>query len=391
MKELVVYRNWRVVFVVCVGTAVCLVATALGEDELWKPESTCAVVPTNGGGTPILIPVVVGDRKGTFLLDTGSARTLCDLRLLKDSWKLSGSDAVETHGSNIEPSLYEIPSFQFAGIRFTHLDRITCWDMKPFREALGVEIDGLLGMDVLRHFVTHIDLDHRAVVFATEASGQPPGKELQLVPGETCPTIEGVIHLAEPSIRFMIDTGDLSSGTLDHAIFQSLLESRRLETTGLWTIVLRGDGTAASVQVGRAPTLTVGGCQHKSIGFSPGRFNDLGLYFICRYRVTLDPKQGKAHLQPSSSFDFRDRSDASGIAVQFEEDGRKFVSHVVPGSIAERAGAVARDEILEVNGSPAENVSRFDMNRLLYYPSREDLVLRLYRFRKSLRITIPGQ
>jgi hypothetical protein len=394
MKDLAHSRTmpfWLGSMIVWFGTIFCLGIPAFAEDGLWKPESTLAVVTVDRSGGPILIPVKIGNREGRFLLDTGAARTICDQRFLADARKTNATAFSETQGAPTEPQLCELPSFYFGGIPFTQLKRVASMDLNRVQEWLDTEIDGILGMDVLHHFVTHIDVDHGAVVFAKEIDEDVPGAEILLVSGNACPAIEGVIHPDVAPLQFLIDTGDFSSGKLDFAVCCSLLKSRQLEPTGLWLNALGANGNTASLPQVRTPTIEVGGWEHKNIAFTPGRYNDLGLHFLCRHRVTIDPTGGKLYLMPSSLFALRDREDYSGIAIHFEDNGRKMVSSVISGSIAEKAGAVAGDEILEVNGKSAEQMSRAETSRLLRYPSRQDLVLRLYRYRmgKSLRITIP--
>jgi len=122
-------------------------------------------------GDALLVPVKVAGKEYLFLVDTGSTMTVFDRTLL--AGKPKGDINVHTSASRCPFALYEVPkaSLGLLDFRACLAREPSLWidprddscvaglDFTRFREVLGRDIYGIIGMDFLHHYVLQIDFD----------------------------------------------------------------------------------------------------------------------------------------------------------------------------------------------------------------------------------------
>jgi predicted aspartyl protease len=118
-------------------------------------------------GHLLLVPVRVGSREGSFVLDTGAARTMMSYDLAAEVSKLNHDDRTTIRGlSGKVGDVYQTGNvvLEFAGFAQKNL-AMTAIDTWEISHRLGTEISGFLGLPVLDLFTLTIDYRDGMVKF----------------------------------------------------------------------------------------------------------------------------------------------------------------------------------------------------------------------------------
>jgi membrane-associated protease RseP (regulator of RpoE activity) len=88
---------------------------------------------------------------------------------------------------------------------------------------------------------------------------------------------------------------------------------------------------------------------------------NIGGDLLKRFTLTLDYAHHTLWLQPNALAAEREVFDRSGLWIARAKDGAIEVADVVAGSAAARSGLAVGDEILSVNGKPAQSVALYEV------------------------------
>jgi hypothetical protein len=242
----------------------------------------------------------------------------------------------------------------------------TILPLDSIRDAIGfARLDGLFGHEVLSRFVVRIDYDAGEMAFA-ERDATPKswraGDALGFDFVGRLPSIAAMWR--NEAARFILDTGDRSSLTLfaPFADARSLRDRSRFRGVTGW-----GVGGPILADLLRTERLVLGG--HALSGVTTrlpvadsGVFGtdiaagSIGTGVLKRFAAVYDYRARKLYLERGAMFDAADPVDLSGMWIVSEQGsaGRAPRVHAVDADgPAERAGVVAGDMILSVNGEDA--------------------------------------
>ena len=193
------------------------------------------------GGHFLVRPLIHGKDLGWFLFDTGASGTIIDIKLAK---KLEMQRIGETYSTGIggrsATQLFVAESLQLGGVRIENVP-ISSRDFSKKKSSYGVEIAGILGVDLLAQGIIVYDESEVEVEFHVPDTSKLPRGEWDKMP----------IHNGKPAIRmeyeghvglFMIDTG--APGRL---IFSPQASERNLLLKGRKTKRARVSGGGGSV------------------------------------------------------------------------------------------------------------------------------------------------
>jgi hypothetical protein len=104
-----------------------------------------------------------------FIIDTGAYPTVISPRVAK-KLRLSGhKEAVHVVGHDIDSDVMYVPFLQLGPLKSQHL-RAVVKDLSVFDRDMGVQIDAMVGLDVLRQSRFRIDYRESKLIFAAPGS-----------------------------------------------------------------------------------------------------------------------------------------------------------------------------------------------------------------------------
>jgi hypothetical protein len=249
--------------------------------------------------------------------------------------------------------------------------------------ASGEHIDGVIGMDFLKHYVLKIDFDV-GVLRLSSADIEPPAGLGELIPisfaQSACPSVRARLS-ASVEEEFIVDTG-ANVNCLHAATFSSLHRDRKLRLflTPHRALTTNGQVTGQS---GFVDSISIGTLRNQWLRFDAGTKSLLGLRFLSRYVVTLDFPNQRLYLKPGQRYADAHRPATSGLAI-LRVNGAFVIHSVQLESPAEKAGVLRGDIIDRVNGSDAGKYDLFALGKLLSAQVGREVSLRLRRGEKGI-------
>jgi len=254
----------------------------------------------------VFVPVRLnGSRTLSFVLDTGSARTIVDSALATSlGLKASGSGSLQGAGAGHIPIEFihdvsiALPGVESAGYE------LSAADLQPLGATLGVKVDGILGYELFKRFVVTVDYEAKTITLTSpgdfQASNTAEAIPIEL--REKWAFVKAELVLPGPVAvqdSFLIDSG--SSDAVDHPIVMKL-ESRVPATSGvgLGTQVEGASAQATSFRLGRysiiAPTVSC-------CGASDATSKLIGNEVLRRFTVTFDYPSSRIFITPNAYFE----------------------------------------------------------------------------------------
>jgi predicted aspartyl protease len=222
-------------------------------------------------------------------------------------------------------------------------------------------VDGALGYSLFSELVLTLDFPARRVVLshARPADLPPVQAELALTAPNDVPLVTG--QLQGQPVEFEIDTGATDSLQIPVELAKTLR----------WRFEPRPGALVAAVgensreMVGRlAGPLAVGSVQQaEPIAAVTGGAASLGIGFLRHFCVVFDPSHGRLWLCAADAGPARAAPLRSvGLSLEAEAAGWRVVG-IIPGSPAEGGGVSAGDLISRIEGRPAAQWSRDQIDR----------------------------
>lgn len=387
-------RRWRFSSVVLAALALCQPLSRAQETEPWQPPGVVASFSFENNGSHIAVPVTINGTERTFVLDTGSSLTILDTSIVGGLTKHSDAVSVETLGSTTSMTRYVSPKIQIQDVECDHVTTVLATDLQPITRGLCCKVDGILGMDILKTLVVHIDFD-RGVLLLIDRSklsldrskmGDPPGRSIPLTLGPAGTPYISAQPIGIPYAVFKIDTGMTATGALRSDDFSSLRSAGHVQSIGATVQSLAGDGKVLDQEYGPCHEFSLAEFSYKGLVFTSGKSNSLGLGFLRRHRVTLDFVRERAYFEPSRGFAVRDRGDYCGLIY----DEYFVIQHVAPHSLAAKAGFEQKDELLTIDGADVTEIDRDEVYELLRRPRDSDLFFTIQRGDNTVGMVIEG-
>ncbi|HET6201657.1 MAG TPA: pepsin/retropepsin-like aspartic protease family protein [Planctomycetota bacterium] len=267
-------------------------------------------VHTSRTGHLLVRPLLEGEIRGSFILDTGASGLIVSRKTAEAArLEVLGPVRARGAGGGADAAIRrgKVLSLGPLTIRDPLYGEI---DLDSMTEPLGEEIAGLLGYDLFARAAVVIDAAQRAVELHDPGRFVLRGGEWQ----------ELLLHEGQPCVRarfegnreglFRLDSGSPRSTVTFHAPAVRalhLLESR--ETSGS---VARGVGGEAAVRVGRLEWFEIGGLRFEepltrfSLAGKGSHVDEytlgyVGLGFLSSFRLVLDYRNGRIAFLPSGT------------------------------------------------------------------------------------------
>ena len=336
-------------------------------------------LPFRLSGSHIFINVRVNESAPLrFIFDTGAASTVINKSRVK---KLNlSNDGFTSIRSRKGPSLayYSVNSRLGMGELVLEKVRIVHLPLDHLEKVLEKNVDGIIGHDLLQHYVVQINYDALTIelidprVFTPPVGYQP--YPFEIISGR--PYIQGSLTLDDGNTltgRFQVDNGSGSSITLysptvdKHQLSDKIGRTTTVYTMGFTGIVDRN-------YAGRLKNFDLGWCQltnvpirlNQSVYYKQA-FNDgighIGNELLKRFNIVFDYRNKISYWKPNYSFQKAFQAAYSGLVLKTDRRQTKvIIRHVFDNSPAAQAGFTKDDEIVMVDdvrmvGRPSDEVS----------------------------------
>lgn len=318
-----------------------------------------------------VITVCRGERRLSFVLDTGAPFSIIDLSLAKDLGIPIGQSFSARGAGNgsIAAARISRDSVRIAGTDIV-MPFAQAMDFRALNAAGRLNLQGILGADFIDRFV--LGLDYRDSVISVydrpTFAYTGAGTVVPFTMSRGFIFVNGDLTLLDGTKlpgRFVVDVG--ASGAL--ALAKPFVDANHLRDRAGATIrreTGRGVGGVVVADVGRAQTFSIGGAtlQHPIITLSGdsagvlsgGSLGDgnIGGEILRRFNVVLDYARKNLIFERHAGSDDPFESEMTGLAMVPALDGTGLVvSSVVVRSPAAEAGIVAGDTIVSIDDRPA--------------------------------------
>jgi hypothetical protein len=325
-----------------------------------------ATIPANYRANHLWLKVSVnGQPPADFIYDTGASVTVIDSAYaqklgIQRQGEFQGQGAGAAGSASLgELSVLRVLGDGGDGIEMKNLKVGILGVNHGLAEFFWRDCAGILGFDVLNRFVNEIDYDRGVLTLRDPKTYQYEGK------GATLPfTLSGHV----PVVKFKLDgqyEGEArldvgSGGSLDlHGPFW---KKHDLKAKAGKTLEVTGGGfggtfknylaRAKRLEVGPygwdAPTISFFGAETGALA-SEDFAGNFGNRVFDRFKLTIDYERRQIHLEPGARYADPFRFSRFGGQLMMQ-DGKVKVGEALPGSPAARAGLVAGDVILSING-----------------------------------------
>ena len=334
-------------------------------------------------GDHIFIQLSVdGSEPLDFVFDTGDGLPVIDLDVAKrlnldldhKSSKTSAQGAVQ--GALIDHNYIELN-----GIRLEKDIQLYATSLNHLEMSIGRNIDGIIGYDLLHHYVVRLDYDaSQFLLYDQESydySGEGESFEFRLdnyIPHITCEvklnnseTLKGDFFLntgAGTTVDFntpFAQKNDIIDKTGDHFSYpvaglskkETLHYEGRVENFGFGSFSFDNHPIGISQAT-------------KGIQSNKKMAGIIGNRLLNRFNITFDYSKEKIYMEKNSRFDQEFTVNASGIYLQLSVDQQKVLAHkVYDKSPAKKAGILQNAELVTVNGKDVSEYSLPELRALL--------------------------
>lgn len=356
-----------------------------------------AQVPVEVSDHLVLVPIRVnGARPSWFLLDTTRpASSLDDVRAV--------ALGLLPHGSAGSKSLSNVV-FDFPSLKIS-MPSLPLNSFGDLSSRVGRAIQGILGADVLSHFVVVISYDRQTLQLYDSKSFQYKGSGVKLkmqtlngVPALDTKlslrhrgTLHGLFYIATAQAEAMQFYPSFAAAHKFSELGQKMILFSPLDSPGDFDDHL---GRIESVQFGKITledpfAIFPGKSEHASAQLSSDIAGAIGGEILDRFTVVLDYPDQSVIFEPNPHFNDLFVADMSGLVlVATPPDFRAFgVARVIEKSPAEPAGIAVGDMLEKIDGNPASDYSLNDV-RALFRQDGTEHTLTVLRNGQHLQFTL---
>jgi hypothetical protein len=343
-----------------------------------------------GFGDAIIIPITTLGKERLFIVDTGIGRTCFDNTLLPQLTAVGSQIKVAAPGTGVvSKELYLMPPLEINTRRLTNTNfRAIGADMESLRVFLGRPVEGILGYDVLCHYVVVIDCRrHLLTLFEPEDFTLPPASSTSFsieVAKEVPGTRLALVGL--PSGFVGLDTGDITGfasfqGSLLETFAPFLIEHR---TVGMGDLGSPNGVDGRALHIRRPWTFDATAYDQLWIHDGDKALGHVGLEFFRDFITTFDFPRKRVYFESIRGH----HQSFTDLGINYTIDHGMFVvDHLNPpaGSLDIQLG----DELLASNGKPVAGRPYWQILRELRTSPKSTLTFR--RKGTTINVTLPPE
>lgn len=322
---------------------------------------------------------VNGHPPADFIFDTGASITVIDSAYAasigleaQGSLQGQGAGAMGTAALGALESL-RVEGEDGDGVAIAEVP-VAVLSVNPFLEPFFWRpCAGILGFNFIHQFVVEIDYDAKTLVLHHPETFEYAGK------GEAVAmNIDGSVPTVPMTIdgryegEFRVDVG--SSATVDlhrpfvreHGIDERVKKSVTVVSGGFGGTFTSRLTRMKSIRLGpyewKDPLVSLSGAETGALA-SEDYAGNVGNRILERFRCTFDYERRRLWLEPGERYGERDGISRSGLQLVREGDAVR-VAQVIEGSPAAKAGMQVGDELRAIDGRPAAEWTRAEIEAL---------------------------
>ena len=344
-------------------------------DVTFLAAGTQARLPIELLNNHVFVAVEIAGHALRFLLDTGGVNLLAASAAQRIG--LASVGAIEVRGpgeKSVGSGFARVERLLVGGAVALECQLLRVLEMPGFDDVEGVQVDGVLGVELFKRLVVQIDYARRELLLADAATfAAPLGAESLPItffghfPGIAA-EIDGVAG------QFWLDTGNRGGLILlvpfveEHGLAARYATSP--ETTIGWGVggsaqgrLARGGLLAMGDVHVQAPVLRLPADNGGALAIRHVAGN-IGGEILRRFVVTFDYARRVVHLVANAEAGMPFEVDRSGLWINRHARGA-VVGAVMAGSPAQAAGLQVDDVIVAIDGTPASAIGLDALRRLL--------------------------
>jgi hypothetical protein len=367
-------------------------------------------IPFEMVGSYVIIKVRINDSSVlNLILDSGIRNTIITELMEGDNISLNYSDVKELMGlgggEHLEAYASNSNTLKVGKLKLNYKTvYVLKNDVFNLSKHTGTKINGLIGVDFFQHYVVEIDYTHKRLRFYDPATMiQPPGYGMLPI------TIEGQKMFVELSlqkqdtsskkVKMLIDTG----AELNAWFQTSTKESINMPEKWVQGTIGEGFNGIITGKYAHIPQLCFGEfcLQNPIVSFPDSssingiisvsrRDGTIGSQLLSRFNLFIDYTQQKLYFKPNENFNNKYVYNVAGIEIVQIAPMINLceVLDVWSKSPAEKAGVQRGDQIIEINGIRAFEMTVSEIRKVFETPSRIPLRMTLMRSDKQLSVEI---
>jgi len=369
--------------------------TSTADDYRILSETGTATIPFKMLGDDIVLAVEINGQELHLGLDNGS---VWDQLFLYGSPRIDALDLeydgmkVQVAGAGTGPMATADMASGFTiklpGVELRNQSAIIASAASGLADLFEGE-DGAISGSLFNHFIVRIDFDKMAIVLAEPERFKAPAsaEALTMTPigmgAYTLPCTVQVVGGKPIAMNPGIDLGSINPLLLFEGTDKDFAVPGKVIKTSL------GAGVQGDVigHVGRIKSLRLGRYTLTDVitGFTrmevwPGNGDDglVGMPVFSRFHLTFDYGNERLYLEPNRRFKNAFEFDMSGLRLKSSEDGSPVIARIIPGSPASEVDLKIGDVVLQIDGTAAGNLERWDITRL-FRRTGETVTLKIVR------------
>lgn len=323
-----------------------------------------------------------------FIFDTGANATVINPETAK-RLNFSSNKASTATGASGETksSIIKDKSIKVGSIQLERIDLLSI-PLSHLEKAMGKNIDGIIGFDLLERFVVEINYDKSELICYESKSYTYQGSgELVKIKG-SLPMAAFQVILKDGSYvdeKFMLDTGaDIAIGFTSPFSKRSQIK-RKIGKT--YVNNARGlSATSTQVDVGRIKNLKISNFEFEQIpvyiydtkvGFFASKkvAGIIGNEILKRFNITFDYGRNRSYWVKNKKFiNEAFHVQSSGLKLSVDSNRSKvLIDFIIPNSSAAKSELKIGDEIVEIDGVKAKDSSLSILRKLLITQSEKEV------------------
>jgi len=374
-----------------------------------KPRSIYSI-PFDMVGSYVILHVRINDSSPlNLILDSGIRNTIIteldqgdrislNYSDVKELMGLGGGNHLEAYTSN--SNMLKIGKFK--------MDYKTVYVLKDdvfnLSKHSGTKINGLIGVDFFQNYTVEINYSSKRIrIYDSSTFEMPKGYGMLPLTIESQKMFIDLTVLGSDSTRKQVKML-LDTGAELNAWFQTMTKES-VHTPTKWIQGTIGEGLNGLItgKYGHIPQICFGDfCLKNPIVTFPDsstiagivlnskRDGTIGSQLLSRFNLFIDYKLKKFYFKPNSTFTKRYTYNVAGIEIIQVSPYLTLaeVLDVWKNSPADIAGVKKGDEIIEVNGTTAFQMSLGEIRNIFETPSKKTLSLTLRRDKQEINVRI---